>query len=798
MPCGFSRSAALGDSAATAPSGATRHDTTRHDYPSVSERPLPGAVPTSFNFVYSNRNTVTFDPSTRTLARFRLALAAAPVFMCVPLAHAAAPAAAAANGMAEVFAHLGEHRAIVRSVALADLGIREPLVLSAPDTRHELYLPVPANVPIDDATLQIDGGFLHADGGRETMVVSLDGSPVLARGFTQPQGDAQASIGVDGAPRSSGFVRVGLQWSSIIDDRLCTDQTAIGNVLRIAPSSRLTYRFDPNAIADVRTAWSALPVAPVVAVSGKHLDEAAFDTAWRVQALAGREGRLPVTRTWPAVGDTVDVDAADLPASLRAVPAFAALAGGGSVKLADAAQVGALLTIESRRAFAPDIVVADDTLRKNTTAALDALRTQIAAVSPDAAAAFDAWRKRAFAAITTPLAAGEVRLAHLPGQAAIVVGDRVAAQALVSDWRPIGVADRYVVHRLDDALAPDADRIALSSLGGEPRTLDVVGRAFWDASFDLAAVAVNGKLPDEVVLDVAAAPTPHQDGNIASVYFNGILIGSRLLREDGKPQKIAAHVPHYALAATNTLRVVFQRRPDGQCEARSQGYPVAILPTSHLTLAGAEAGDDFIGMQARFATAANVLVPASYLDDAPRTLPRLARLANIASIAPTRATLSVVQGGAAAVPGGPFLAADVPLNEQDARAQLSADRLTLVDGSGRTYADVSGLTNLAIIDVAHANGAAGIAYRTLGQVAPRLPATLSLARGDVALVSSGGLARLFDSRHPGDVVTDAGRADDDSHRLPWLIAGGIVALLVVLISISGIARRRHRAKDDAQ
>lgn len=733
----------------------------------------------------------------RAVTRLRYALAAAPLLLFAHAVHGAAIDAVRAGGIADAFDHLSGHRTIARSVALSDLGVREPLVLSAPDARHELYLPVPAGVPIDDATLQIDGNFMHADGGRETMLVSLDGAPVSARSFTQPQGDAQASIGVDGAPRANGFVRVGLQWSSVIDDRLCTDQTAIGNVLRIAPSSRLSYRFDPSAIVDVRTAWSALPVAPVVAIAGQRVGETAFDTAWRVQALMERDGRQPVTRAWPAVGQTVEIDAADVPPALRVIPAFAALAASGSVKLADSAMVGAVLALGSRRAFAPDVIVADDALRRQTNDALDALRAQIVSIAPADASAFDAWRARAFEPIVKRLAPGEIRLAHPPGQAAIIVGDPLAAQALGRAWRPIGVADRYVVHRLDDTLAHDADRIALSALGGEPGTLDVLGRAMWDASFDLSAVASGGMLPDEVVLDLAAAPTPQHDGDIASVYFNGVLIGSKLLRDDGKPDTIAAHVPRYALAPTNTLRVVFQRRPDGGCEARSQGYPVAVLPTSHLKLARAAAVDDFIGMQARFATGATLMVPADYLGDATQTLARLARLTNLAGLAPAHATLSVVAGNAVAAPSGPFLAVDVALQQAHALAQLSADRLTLVDGAQRVYADVSGLTNLAVIDIAQANGATGIAYRTLGPAAPTIPATLRLVRGDVALVSSNGVARLFDSRHPGEVVTDRTPDDAFSRRLPWLIAAGIVALLAALVVIAGIERRRHRAKDDA-
>ncbi|WP_146011765.1 MULTISPECIES: cellulose biosynthesis cyclic di-GMP-binding regulatory protein BcsB [Burkholderia] len=794
-------------------------------------------------------------------ARLHFLAIAAPAAL---LAHAPL-VFATPGGIADALARLGEHRAVTRSVSLDALGMHEPLVLPAPDTRHELYLPVPAGVPLDAATLQLDGAYLHADGGRTTMLVSLDGAPVLARGFTLTQGDAATSIGVDGTARPGGFVRVGLQWSSVIDERLCTDQTAIGNVLRIAPSTRLTYRFDPAAITDVRTAWSALPVAPVVAIAAPRVAPAAFDAAWRIGTLAEREGRRPVVRTWPAVGDTVDLTGMDVPAALRAVPAFAALAAGGTggskssggsglpasaaaggpgalngpnagpnaaavadassaagqadasasnarqspaasaagatrggVKLADAAQLGALLALAPRAAFAPDVIVADDTLRRATRDALNALRTQVAAASPPSAAAFDAWRERTFGPIERPLAAGEVRIAHLAGQTAIVVGDNAGVAALARAWRPIGVAQRYVAHRLDDTPYAHAERISLAALGGEPRTLDVLGRAMWEASFELAALAGDGKLPDQVVLDVAAAPTPRAEGEIASIYLNGVLIASQLLTQNGKPERIAAHIPRYALAPTNALRVVFQRRLDGGCEARSQGYPVAVLPTSHVTLANAHPDDDFTGLLARFSHAAEVIVPAAYLDDAPASLARLARLASIAGLAPTRATLSVAANGTAAAPSGPFLAADVALPHETSRAALSKNRLTLTDPAGRVYADVSDLRHLAVIQVAQSGSTPGIVYRSLDAAPPQLPAALRLSRGDVALVSSNGVASLFDSRHPGEPVSDRDTGVRRAARgLPWLIAAGAVAALAVLLAAAAIARRRHRNRSGA-
>mgnify|MGYP003348390199 CR=1 FL=1 len=63
---------------------------------------------------------------------------------------------------------------------------------------------------------------------------------------------------------------------------------------------------------------------------------------------------------------------------------------------------------------------------------LDALRAQVAAVSTSGAEAFDQWRAQTWAPITEPLAAGEVRLAHLPGQVVIVTGDVGGVAALAA------------------------------------------------------------------------------------------------------------------------------------------------------------------------------------------------------------------------------------------------------------------------------------------------------------------------------------------------------------------------------
>ena len=68
---------------------------------------------------------------------------------------------AAPGDLAGAFAQLGAGRVESRSVSLADLGVRDPVVLRAPDATQELYLPVPAGLPISNATLQLDANYLR-------------------------------------------------------------------------------------------------------------------------------------------------------------------------------------------------------------------------------------------------------------------------------------------------------------------------------------------------------------------------------------------------------------------------------------------------------------------------------------------------------------------------------------------------------------------------------------------------------------------------------------------------------------
>jgi hypothetical protein len=742
---------------------------------------------------------VRFDPIWQARAAGRAPLAA---YVAVALFAALSRAACAAPGdLAGAFAQLGAGRVESRSVALADLGVREPVVLRAPETIQELYLPVPAGLPISNATLQLDGSYLRGDGGRTTFLLSLDGSPVQARNVTDAQGDGSLSIGVDGAPRPSGFVRVGVQWSSVLNDNVCADQTAIGNVWKVAPTTRLSYQFDTSAINDVRTAWSALPPKPVVLVSGGKLNAAPYDVAWRLEALLMRSGATPVTMRMPAVGDTVNLGSVQVPAALQAVPAFAALAAGGTHKIANPAELGALIALAPASALAPNVVVVDDAMRSQAGAALDALRGQVQAISADAASAFDAWRTHAGVALAAPLEKGELRLAHLGGQPVVVVGDDLGVGALSRTWSGIEASRHLVVHALSASpnlsAGGSSDTVALSLIGGTPRTLEVLTSAAWEANFDLAAVSGDGKIPRRVVLDLAAAPAADRNGQTASIFFNGVLIGSTLLDTDGRPQRVSADIPVYALGSVNTLRVLFQRQPQGGCHPRDKGYPVAVLPGSHLVLGTGPLGENFTGMVARFSHAASVIVPDAYLSDPTTTVPRVARLANAAGVSTTRATLQVVANGQAAQPQTAFLAADVALDNEADHANFANGRLTVKGRGGAMLADLSGLANLGLIQVVRSGTTPGIVYRSVGDP-PVLPPGMQLQQGDVAIVDAGGVLKTFDTQNPGGVPpVDDQRAWLTRHWAGWGVPSIALAVLLLLLVAAAFARKRARARTAA-
>jgi len=713
------------------------------------------------------------------------------------LALSVTPSAVTASEIADALADLTTNTLVTREVSLKEAGIREPIVLNSSDARRELFLPVPAGVPILDATLQLDAAYLRGEGGRTAFVLSLDGYPVSSRSFTQPEGDAGLALGVDGSPRDSGFVRVGAAWTSIVSERACASERTSGNLLRITPTTRLRYRYDGAAVHDLASAWTALPLSVTIAVAGSSVPKDAYDAAWRIGVALERAGKRAIVKALPSPGDEVDLAGVVVPEALRAIPAFRNLAGAARYKIVDPAEIGALLVLGAAPVQA-HIVIVDQEFQSKVKAALAALEQQVE--TEDAKAALAKWRSSAMTVADEPLASGTVRLTRLVGQPLIAVAPDAGAQAagLFDElWRKIPTSKSVVLRGVNDN-AGDASAVSLVRLGGSATSFDVLERGDWSATFDLGRLASDGRVPSRLEVDVSAAPGATTTPPVASVFINDVLLGAKRLDANGQPERIAVEVPSYALRPQSVLRVSFQRQAAGEhCRETPQAYPVSILPTSRLLLAKAPAADDFTGVIPRLAGSAALIIPDAWLGEAATTLPTAIRLANVAGLSPVRASFTT--GAASVSPNGPFLALNMAINGLPAKVKVEGSRLTIAGRDSANLLDVAGLDSLGVVSVVRSQDHAGLVYSTIGSrpLAPKAP--FALTRGDVAVLGAEGVLAEIDTRDPfGNRPASNDRKtwiQELWSKAAWSGSAAASGLLLLIVLRARHVRRRHTGGD---
>lgn len=709
--------------------------------------------------------------------------------------HALAADSALAQAITRINADLRQER----QVRLEELGIDAPIVLGSTDARRELYLPVPAGVPLTDASLKFDASYLNGEGGRNTILLSLDGYPVRAMGLNEPEGDASASLGVDKKPRDSGSVRLGIAWSSIVSRVLCEDERVIGNVLRIDPSTRLQYSYDASQLPDVGSAWNSLPGKPGILVAPGALSADSYDAAWRLGVALERIGKQARILPLPAVGDSIELGQLRIPEALRSVPAFARLNGQGSHTLGSPAEVGALLVLGQTPNVQADLAIDDPQLLTAINSALDALQNEVQGMDAQAANALGQWRERHIKNALGVQGKNDVRLALLGARPMLVIAPQATAKAMTlfnTAWNKLARNRQLTISEAQLPTSEDG-RLALSRLGGTPGTVEVLAKSDWSASFPLGSVAHDGHLPVRAVVDLASAPGASSTAPVASVFLNDYLIGAAQLVTDGQKQRLEARIPAYALGSRNVLRVSFQRQPvSNKCLETPQPFPVSVLPTSHLVLDKTTPGNDFAGMAARFAVDTQLLVPQAYLDQPARSLPTLIKVAEAAGVSPLRAHLNVnTDAKAVATPDKTFLAFELPVNDSDESVQVNAQGRLLINHKEQRLLDLQTLDNLASLQVVKAGGEHGLVYRTLGSQMPKLDKQLLLTRGNTAILGHEGALSTFDTQDPsGNQMIEADEPKGlDAWRQPsllWLIPGGVVVFLILLLA--GRRARRNR------
>jgi hypothetical protein len=735
----------------------------------------------------------------KTPLRDLLALAA---FAC-HTAWAAAPAApalppmasASAGSAADVFRRMSTDPWIARVVSFAELGFKGPLVLGYPDTQREIALPVPPGVPLANATLQVDASFVRADGGRTTLILSLDGFPVSARPVPAERGDGSLTLAVDGSPRPDGVVRFNIDWRTTIGrENTCTDARTSGNLLRIEPTSRFSYRYDGSAVYDLSTAWASLPSSPTILIAGSKLSADAYDSAWRLGVALDRAGKRPRIKAIPGVGEVVDLQGVVVPSALRRIPAFAALADGGKRRIKDAAEIAALMALGQGGPLQADIVIGDRATGSVLGQALDELQAQMPA---DVLDAFSEWRGLALDGWSRQLAAGQVRLTNVFGRPAIVVAPDAgghAAALFTQSWHQLAMGPLLTVLAADEPKA-DVTAVSLKYLGAKPATLEVLARADWNAGFDIGAVAMDGRGPGTLVVDVAAAPGAARTPPVVSVFLNEVLLAAKEMEANGRRERIAAPIPRHVLSTRNDIRVSFVRQQaSDSCRESPEPYPVSVLSSSHLVLDRIEPMGDFSGLISRFASGVNLLVPIAYLYDSQNTLPRVISLASSTGVSPSRARfIPVVDAGPPRIKG-PFLGIDVaPHGAEQSQVKLDRGRLHVAGGE-RPLLDVSGLNRAGILEVTRIGRDAGAIYRTLGREAPPMDSRMQLSGGNIAVIGMNGLRAEVNTLDPsGEGMAREARPSLTDRGWWWVLPLLVLAFVAVLLACAWRLDQRRKA-----
>lgn len=696
---------------------------------------------------------------------------------------------ASASALGDAIRQLGASDGLRRSVTLKELGIVDPVVLSGTATQ-DFYLPVPRGLPLGDASIAFDGRYLKGEPGTSTVVISLNGTPAVSQAVPDGEGTLQRNLPVAQAARASDFVRLGVNWRNRNGQQRCDDNHSLANSLIISPQTRLSYRVDPRDVRTIEDVWNTLPVRTTVLVAGRQLEQASFDSAWRIGASLQRNSKRMTVNALPAVGETIDLRGLEVPAALTGVPAFAAFLGAAPQhKLANDAELGALIMLGAAQ-VSGDIVVADKAMQQRLTAAFAALQTQLMA-DADAGQALQQWRARYAPLANEALASQQLRALPMGRQMVLAVaadaGARVAGLQEAALQRLL-VSDNVTVAAAQPPQWDEAKGIRLSSLGGSPDSFDVLARGEWTMNFPLSAVASQGQMPGEITLYVAAAPGASATRPVATLFWNGMLLSARQLEANGQPERLRARVPGYALGINNTLRVSVQRQPySADCNEIPQPYPASVLPAiSYVTPGKAEPNGSFIGLLPLLGAKSQLLVPASYLSAAPAALERMANLAAASGLSASQAELVVAQAGAPTKPSMPFVAMEVPVDGAKPLVTVTDRQQLRIRGKSLDWLDIKGLKRLSSAEVVTAGGQQGVLWHAIGEWTGGLGEPFLLNRGNIAVIGGDGPLAWVDSSNP-DAGIPSGPREGAFHEwrnlLSWSVPGIAIALIVVVLLV---------------
>lgn len=703
-----------------------------------------------------------------------------------------------ASPMSEAMTRLSDDHFISRELRLSDLGVNAPRVLTGMDTSQVFYMPVPKNVPIYQGKINFDANYRKGDSGPFGIKVSVNDVAGVTERLVNDTGSINKTLPVTSRGDGSGFIRLAVQTQAKQDLLQCGDGLSTLNSFSVLPDSRLSYLVDSRSITSLSDAWNMLPVKPTLMISGEKISRASYDSAWRMSVALNHLGRKVNIQSFPSIGQEVDIDGLTVPSVLSKIPAFTALQGKSTYQINDVAEIGALIFLNAVPVHA-DLVIMDSELTDGINTALNALRAQLESDS-DAVNAFDAWREKRVL-VNPPLnQSSQIWLSSLGKQPVVMIsaeGGEHAVGILDSFWKDILLSSRIEAFQSRAPELVSGSTVRLINLGNRSSNLDVLSDSSWTTSFPLSAISRDSQSPNELVLDVGAAPGEVGGGPIVSVFWNEILLIAHRMKGDGGNERIVAHIPRYVVGVNNSIAIRFQRQPfSDQCKVTPQAYPVAVLPTSHIVLSQKKSEGTFVSTLPFLASTPSIIVPERYLDRASSSLKSVTTMVLAGGLPATRTALVVVPNGDRYIPKQPFLSMEVPIGDVTTSVEVSDGPSLRIGGKAQPWINIAGLKNLSVAELVNSNGEHGVFWQTVGSQSAEEIVRFSLDRGDLVVIGPNGPVAWVDSKNPsaGEAAAPGGTPFYGwGQYLQWAVPMlGVGMLLVLFLLLAARSARRKR------
>lgn len=697
-----------------------------------------------------------------------------------------------------------------REISLGGLS-QDKLVLAGQDGR-ELFFPVPPNIPLLNAQLQLKGNYYDSGIGSSRLISYVNNEPIYALSYSNQSQAVDSIVDLGTHTARSGFMRVQFNWQALdtTQKNHCVPPLQTGSAFSVLPQTALRYQLNVEDVKTLMQVWQLLPTSTTVTLGTAQLNDKEFDNAWRMALLLGQANKKPRMTIMPTVGDQVLLPKQlHVPTELSSLSAFSFLTQSQSqpvVNLETPAQVAALALAWPQGVFG-DVLIWDHSVQKNIQQAFSALAEELTQADAQLGAMFTQWKSVQPWLKADFMQEASVRFMKGPGSVTLVVSaddDKKALDLLDVDWgERFGAASYLTIHQLKEQSKDTSSQMPLYKDADGKYNLHVVDRGSWIRQILLRDLNKNSShIPERLVLDVAAAPGASTTKPVASVYWNDVLLEAKQLRADGKPERISARIPAYAMGLTNKIEVQFQRQPVSvECNEAPQGYPVTVLPTSYIQLTEAIPKKSFDGIAPLLKGGADLIIPRSFLDQSAESIARIVEAGIASGLNINETQLRIVEADQSYEPSNHFLAMDVALANSSPRVMKTGEGQIKIKNQEVDWLSVEGLDYLTAVEALTAGDNYGLLWQQLGKKTQLATQPYLLAHGDLAIVSAQGPKVWFgDPKQPrfyelgSNKVVDA---DEWRQYVAWAtpFVAALLFIFLLFLILARMARMRSKKKE---